>query len=153
VGPALDLQRGGPCEPDLDQALDRCVEQRAPGLLAALLLGARCARRIEPGLGHPGGVLPPQKQSVKTVCMMADMRGRARTCMANFFVVVSRGHPSPDVRLLNNSDRRHGSLVTQRTRRRMTMRTAIFTARNNTNLAIEIETDEVVDLVQMGQET
>lgn len=30
------------------------------------------------------------------------------------------------------------------------MRTAIFTARNNTTLAIEIETDEVVDLVQMG---
>jgi hypothetical protein len=33
----------------------------------------------------------------------------------------------------------------------MTMRTAIFTVRNNTTLAIEIVTDEVVDLVQMGQ--
>lgn len=33
------------------------------------------------------------------------------------------------------------------------MRTAIFTARNDTTLAIEILADEVVDLVQMGQTT
>src|SRR5690606_30719466 len=41
IGAALDLERRGPREPDLDQALDDGVEQRAPGLVTALLLGAR----------------------------------------------------------------------------------------------------------------
>ena len=47
VGPALDLERGRAREADLDQALDRGVEQRAARLVAALLLGARCASRLE----------------------------------------------------------------------------------------------------------
>ena len=43
VRTALDLERGGAGEPDLDQALDRGIEERAPRLVAALLLRPRYA--------------------------------------------------------------------------------------------------------------
>ncbi len=65
VGAALHLERRRAGEADLDQRLDRGVEQRAPRLIAALLLRARGAG----GLGHPARGVPPVKQSVKTVCL------------------------------------------------------------------------------------
>src|SRR5204863_8378592 len=55
LGAALDLERRGTCESDLDQRLDRGIEQRAPGLVAALLLGSRNTN----SLGHSPAVYRP----------------------------------------------------------------------------------------------
>jgi hypothetical protein len=41
AGAALHLEGGRACKPDLDQALDGRVEQRAPRLVPALLLRSR----------------------------------------------------------------------------------------------------------------
>ena len=72
VGAALHLERRGAREADLDQALDRGVEQRAARLVAALLLRTRCAG----SLGHPRAVYRPRNsQSRLFVCWLRRARG------------------------------------------------------------------------------
>jgi hypothetical protein len=46
AGAALDLERGGAREAELDQAVDRGLEQRMPHLVPALSLGPRSARGL-----------------------------------------------------------------------------------------------------------
>ena len=70
IRPALDLEGRRPREADFDQALDRCVEERASRFVAALLLRAGSTGGVDLGLRHPDRV-PPKKQSVKTVCILS----------------------------------------------------------------------------------
>ncbi len=71
VRPALDLERRRAREPDLDQALDRGVEQRAPRLVAALLLRAGSADR----LWHHPEVYRPKNSQSRLFVSNSDSRG------------------------------------------------------------------------------
>src|SRR5262245_36843703 len=70
---------------------------------------------------------------------------------ARLFFVVFRGPRRQTFGCLNKVESKTRPTGDQANTERTTMRTAIFTATNDTILAINILADEVVDLVQMGQ--